>query len=359
MNIVNINLTNKNYPINIGFDIFKKENIFYPLKVGKKSVLITNENIDPLWKNIVYDYLTKSGIKVSTIVIKDGEKYKNLNMVNSIITSLLHANHTRDTILIALGGGVIGDLTGFIASIYQRGVNFIQIPTTLLSQVDASIGGKTGVNHVLGKNMIGSFWQPVSVLIDVNTLNTLPKKQLIAGLSEVIKYAIIFDYEFFCWLENNIDNILKLDKKSLLYCITKCCKLKKKIIIEDEYDFGNRALLNFGHTFGHAIETHLGYNNILHGEAISIGMMIATHISEILGYLKHDQVLRIQNILQHTGLPIKNSKNMNISSYYSYIERDKKNIDGNITFILPISIGKAKIFKNINKQVICSAIEKC
>lgn len=225
--------------------------------------------------------------------------------------------------------------------------------------MDASIGGKTGINHKFGKNMIGTFWQPISVWIDLNILKTLPKKQLISGLAEVIKYAIIFDKKFFKWLENNILNILKLKKKYLMYCIKKCCKLKSSIISSDEFDYGNRALLNFGHTFGHAIESYFNYEKWLHGEAVSLGMVVASYISEFLGYLKHSSVNRIINLLKKVGLPVNLPKDVSYFSYFPYIIRDKKNTNGIVKFILPLSLGKAKIFNNINKNIIIAAIKKC
>lgn len=259
--------------------------------------------------------------------------------------------------LIALGGGVIGDLTGFAAAIYQRGVRFIQIPTTLLSQVDASVGGKTGVNHLLGKNMIGSFWQPSSVIIDINFLKKLPYNELVSGMAEVIKYAIVFDEKFFHWLEENIKNLLLLDNSLIPYCIKKCCELKAKIISLDERENNFRALLNFGHTYGHAIEAHSGYGNWLHGEAISVGMVMASRASEIMGFLNKTDYKRILSLLKKTGLPIQGPKNMSAASYLPYMMRDKKVISGEIRLVLPISIGKAKIYSGIDKNVILNSIK--
>ncbi|CAL4325852.1 3-dehydroquinate synthase [Buchnera aphidicola (Protaphis terricola)] len=350
-------LGKRSYPISIGSDTIEKENIFYPLNPGNQAMLVTNKTLANLLKDKVFFNLRKSGIKIDQVIISDGEQFKTLNEVEMIISALLEKKHSRDTTLIALGGGVIGDLTGFSASIYQRGVPFIQIPTTLLSQVDASIGGKTGVNHVLGKNMIGTFWQPSSVIIDINFLKTLPYNELISGISEIIKYAIIFDESFFNWLESNIEKILVLDNDAICFCIKKCCELKSKIISLDEREKNFRALLNFGHTYGHAIEAHSGYGNWLHGEAISVGMIMASRTSELLGYLKKSEYNRILYLFKKVGLPIKGPKNMSAVSYLPYMMRDKKVISGEMRLVLPISIGKAKVFSGIDKNIILSAIK--
>ncbi|MBZ2279087.1 3-dehydroquinate synthase, partial [Buchnera aphidicola] len=263
---IQVILGKRSYPISIGSGIIKKDNIFWPLKPGNQAMLVTNKTLANLLKDQVFYHLRKSGIKVDQVVLSDGEQYKTLNEMELIISALLEKKHARDTTLIALGGGVIGDITGFAASVYQRGVNFIQIPTTLLSQVDASVGGKTAINHLLGKNMVGSFWQPSSVIIDIDCLNTLPHNELISGMAEVIKYAIILDSAFFSWLEEHVEKVLELHHKYISYCIKKCCTLKAKLISVDEREKNLRALLNLGHTYGHAIEVHAGYGSWLHGE---------------------------------------------------------------------------------------------
>jgi len=350
-------LGKRSYPIKIGSGIIKEDNIFWPLKPGDQAMLVTNKTLANLLKDKVFYHLRKSGIKIDQVILSDGEQYKTLNEMEVIISALLEKKHTRDTTLIALGGGVIGDLTGFAASVYQRGVRFIQIPTTLLSQVDASVGGKTSVNHLFGKNMIGSFWQPSSVIIDVDCLKTLPYNQLVSGMAEVIKYAIIFDESFFSWLEENIETILSLDYKAISYCIKKCCELKAKLISLDEREKNFRALLNLGHTYGHAIEVHAGYGNWLHGEAISAGIVMAARTSELLGNLEKNDFKRILMLLKRTGLPIKGPKNMSAASYIPYMMRDKKVISGEIRLVLPLSIGKAEIYSNIDKNIILSAIK--
>jgi len=350
-------LGKRTYPINIGSRIIQKDNIFFPLKSGNQAMLVTNKTLANLFKDKILFYLRKAGIKIDQIIISDGEQHKTLNEMELVISALLEKQHTRDTTLIALGGGVIGDLTGFVASVYQRGVSFIQIPTTLLAQVDASIGGKTSVNHLLGKNMIGSFWQPSSVIIDIDFLTTLPRNQLVSGIAEVIKYAIIFDKEFFYWLEDNIEKILSLDHNSVSYCIKKCCEFKSKLVSSDERENNLRSLLNLGHTYGHAIEAHAGYGSWLHGEAISVGMVMAARTSKKLGYLKESDFIRIVNLLKRSFLPITGPKNMSASSYIPYMMRDKKVIAGDIRLVLPLSIGKVKVYSNIDKNVILTAIK--
>ncbi|NIG99318.1 MAG: 3-dehydroquinate synthase [Buchnera aphidicola (Periphyllus acericola)] len=350
-------LKEKSYPIVIGLDLFKKNHLLSYFKKKKRYILITNKTLLKLWIKKIERFFNSNNIKIEIISIPDGECYKSLQEANNIITELLKKDCGRDTILIAFGGGVIGDLTGFVASVYQRGIEFIQIPTTLLSQVDASVGGKTGVNHTLGKNMIGTFWQPKYVIIDLLFLSTLSQRELSSGFSEVVKYSIIFDKLFFLWLENNYLNLLKLDKKCLLYCIYKCCKLKSEIVILDEKEKSCRALLNFGHTYGHAIESFMGYKNFLHGEAVSIGMILASRTSEILGFLKKNVTERIIFLLKNFNLPVYPPNDMPLKSYIFYMKKDKKNFLNNINLILPHKIGIVKIYKKIDKKVILSVIK--
>ncbi|MCW5197469.1 3-dehydroquinate synthase [Buchnera aphidicola] len=353
-----VNLKKNKYPIIIGYKLFNKDYILKYFKHKKKYIVITNNTLLNLWKKYFYKYLKKSHIFVDIISIPDGENYKSLNEVNNIITRLLTKNYGRDSILIAFGGGVIGDLTGFIASIYQRGIEFIQIPTTLLAQVDASVGGKTGVNHNLGKNMIGSFWQPKYVIIDLFFLFSLPKKEFLSGFSEVIKYAVIFDKKFFSWIENNFNKLKNLDKNTLLYCIYKCCKLKAKIVLLDEKEKNCRALLNLGHTYGHAIESYMNYKNLLHGEAVSMGIVLALETSYIIGILKKNVLHRIIKLLKCFNLPVLPPKNMPALSYILYMKKDKKNILSKIRLVLPSHIGLVKIYNNISQEIIISAIKK-
>ncbi|QJC33809.1 3-dehydroquinate synthase [Enterobacteriaceae endosymbiont of Donacia provostii] len=346
-----------NYPIVIDFNLFEKK-IFFPfLKKGDSILIITNQKVFSLYFKKIFNQFINIGLKINHIILPDGEQYKTLVTVNIIFTSLLKNLHSRDTTLIALGGGVIGDITGFAASVYQRGVKYIQIPTTLLSQIDSSIGGKTAVNHDLGKNMIGSFYQPKMVLINLSCLYTLSKREFSAGLAEIVKYSIIFDKKFFIWLENNIDELFNLNKNKIIYCIHKCCKLKSKIISEDEYEKNKRALLNLGHTYAHAIETELGYGKWLHGEAVAIGIIIATLTSKKLNLLKNSEdIIKIINLLKKCKLPIKLPNSMNAHKFLKHIYRDKKNKQKNINLILPIKIGKVLIYKNVSEKVIIDVI---
>lgn len=282
MERITVTLGERSYPITIAAGLFNDPASFLPLKAGDQAMLVTNETLAPLYLDRVRHLLEQAGVKVDSVILPDGEQYKSLTVLDTVFTALLQKPHGRDTTLLALGGGVVGDLTGFAAASYQRGVRFIQIPTTLLSQVDSSVGGKTAVNHPLGKNMIGAFYQPASVVVDLDCLKTLPERELASGLAEVIKYGIILDGEFFTWLEENMDALLRLDGPALAYCIRRCCELKAEVVAADERETGLRALLNLGHTFGHAIEAEMGYGNWLHGEAVAAGMVMAARASERL-----------------------------------------------------------------------------
>ncbi|CAL4324304.1 3-dehydroquinate synthase [Buchnera aphidicola] len=354
---ISVSLKKKSYSIIIGFKIFKKSDFLFYFSKNKRYFLITNNTLLSIWAKKILQIFKKNNINIDIIVISDGEIYKKIEQVDYIIKELLKKNCSRNDVLVAFGGGVIGDITGFVASIYQRGISFIQIPTTLLAQVDASIGGKTGVNHALGKNMIGTFWQPKVVIIDLFFLSTLSKRELLSGFSEVIKYAISFDKKFFIWLEKTFFRLINLEKKSLLYCVKKCCKIKAKIVSLDEKEKNLRALLNFGHTYGHAIESCTNYKNFLHGEAISIGMILSARTAEILGILEISQVKKIISLLNKFQLPIFFPKKIPLLNYISYMKRDKKNSYGKIKLILPFKIGLVKIYDNIKEEVILSSIK--
>lgn len=267
--------------------------------------------------------------------------------------------HGRDTTLVALGGGVVGDLTGFAAASYQRGVRFIQVPTTLLSQVDSSVGGKTAVNHPLGKNMIGAFYQPASVVVDLDCLKTLPPRELASGLAEVIKYGIILDGAFFNWLEENLDALLRLDGPAMAYCIRRCCELKAEVVAADERETGLRALLNLGHTFGHAIEAEMGYGNWLHGEAVAAGMVMAARTSERLGQFSSAETQRIITLLKRAGLPVNGPREMSAQAYLPHMLRDKKVLAGEIRLILPLAIGKSEVRSGVSHELVLNAIADC
>ena len=355
---VNVELQERRYPILIGNGLLQDERS-YPVKRGERVMIVTNPTVAQFYLDTVTFALKKRGCEVDHVLLPDGEKYKTLESLNLIFTALLQGNHGRDTTIIALGGGVIGDVAGFAAASYQRGVRLIQIPTTLLSQVDSSVGGKTAVNHELGKNMIGAFYQPSMVIIDTHTLGTLPKREVNAGLAEVIKYGAILDYEFFEWLEAHIDELVALNNESLQHCIARCCQIKADVVARDETEKGDRALLNLGHTFGHAIETHLGYGNWLHGEAVSTGMMIAAALSEQLGDISVADVSRLEKLLARANLPTLSPDSMQPEDYLPHMMRDKKVLAGKLRLVLLKSLGQAYIATDTDKDLVLNAIKRC
>ena len=355
---VNVELQERRYPILIGNGLLQDERS-YPVKRGERVMIVTNPTVAQFYLDTVTFALKKRGCEVDHVLLPDGEKYKTLESLNLIFTALLQGNHGRDTIIIALGGGVIGDVAGFAAASYQRGVRLIQIPTTLLSQVDSSVGGKTAVNHELGKNMIGAFYQPSMVIIDTHTLGTLPKREVNAGLAEVIKYGAILDYEFFEWLEAHIDELVALNNESLQHCIARCCQIKADVVARDETEKGDRALLNLGHTFGHAIETHLGYGNWLHGEAVSTGMMMAASLSEQLGDISVADVSRLEKLLARANLPTLSPDSMQPEDYLPHMMRDKKVLAGKLRLVLLKSLGQAYIVTDTDKDLVLNAIKRC
>lgn len=356
INRLRVNLNNRSYFIYIGSKILHTKNFFFILPLLSRCVLVTNEflynilELEKDKKNSIFQKIEKK------IIIKDTENKKNLDSVNIIISYLLKHSLGRDTILIAFGGGIIGDIVGFCASIYQRGIEFFQIPTTLLSQVDASIGGKTGVNHLLGKNMIGTFWQPKYVITDSYFLKYLPKKHIISGMSEIIKYAIISDKSFFYWLEKNHPFVVSLSSLELLYCINRCCEIKSKIIEEDETERNVRVFLNLGHSFAHAIETYTGYNSWMHGEAVSVGISMASYFSYVLGFLSKEKLFRIIRLLRAVGLPIYGPSDMQAHHYLSIMLRDKKTLHGKMRFVLPVKIGKVKLYTHVDDEILLNSI---
>lgn len=333
---IDLDLDDRSYPIFIGQTLLGNSELLTPFIKGSRVFIVTNTTVDPLYSQKVLDSL--SSYNASAVVLPDGEEYKTLDTVNSIFTALLEEAADRQTTLVALGGGVVGDITGFAAACYQRGIPFIQIPTTLLAQVDSSVGGKTGVNHTLGKNMIGAFYQPQAVIIDTDTLTTLDDRQFRAGIAEVIKYGLVFDAEFFSWLESNIDALLAQNVEALSYAIDISCRRKADIVALDEKESGARALLNLGHTFGHAIETSMGYGNWLHGEAVAAGMCMAARFSHSLGRLNNEQVLATENLIKRFGLPT-HSANIPTAEFIKLMTRDKKTRDGVINLILLDDVG--------------------
>ncbi|HEX4503583.1 MAG TPA: 3-dehydroquinate synthase [Scandinavium sp.] len=359
MERLTVTLGERSYPITIAAGLFNDPASFLPLKSGDQAMLVTNETLAPVYLDKVRSVLEQAGVKVDSVIIPDGEQYKTLAVMDTVFTALLQKPHGRDTTLVALGGGVVGDLTGFAAASYQRGVRFIQVPTTLLSQVDSSVGGKTAVNHPLGKNMIGAFWQPVNVVIDLDCLRTLPARELSSGLAEVIKYGIILDAEFFSWLENNIEALMALDETAMAYCIRRCCELKAEVVAADERETGLRALLNLGHTFGHAIEAEMGYGNWLHGEAVAAGMVMAAHTSERLGQFEAKDTQRIIALLERAKLPVSGPREMSPDAYLPHMMRDKKVLAGDMRLVLPLSIGKSEVRGGVAHDVVLGAIADC
>ncbi|MEY8712872.1 3-dehydroquinate synthase [Mangrovibacter phragmitis] len=354
-----VTLGERSYPITIASGLFNESASFWPLKSGEQVMLVTNETLAPLYLDRVRHMLEQAGVNVDVVILPDGEQYKSLSVLDSVFTALLEKPHSRDTTLVALGGGVIGDLTGFAAASYQRGVRFIQVPTTLLSQVDSSVGGKTAVNHPLGKNMIGAFYQPASVVIDIDCLKTLPPRELASGLAEVIKYGIILDADFFNWLENNLDALVALDPVVMSYCIRRCCELKAEVVAADERESGQRALLNLGHTFGHAIEAEMGYGNWLHGEAVSAGMVMAARTAQRLGQFSEADTVRIITLLKRAGLPVTGPKSMEPAAYMPHMMRDKKVLAGELRLVLPLAIGKSEVRAGVAHDLVLSAITDC
>lgn len=341
MQTLHLDLGERSYPIFIGQGLLQQAQLVTPYIHGKSAVVVSNTTVAPLYLNAVTALLT--GLKHSAVILPDGEAYKNLDTLNQIYTHLLENKADRKTTLLALGGGVVGDMCGYAAASYQRGVNFIQIPTTLLAMVDSSVGGKTGVNHPLGKNMIGAFHQPKAVVIDTDTLNTLADRELSAGLAEVIKYGLIRDADFLHWLDAHMDELLARDPEALTYAIYRSCQHKADVVAADERESGQRALLNLGHTFGHAIEAGMGYGQWLHGEAVATGMVMAAELSQQLGWLSGDDVAYVRYLLQRARLPVDPPPQLAGDAFMRYMAVDKKVLDGTLRLVLMRSLGEAVV----------------
>ncbi|RUR39396.1 3-dehydroquinate synthase [Vreelandella populi] len=339
---LDVALGERSYPIHIGAGLLGDPEAVTPYLAGKQVMVVTNETIAPLYLEALCANLPDD-IELRTLILPDGEQYKTIEQVNRIWDALLEAGFNRRCTLVALGGGVIGDMVGYAAASYQRGVAFIQVPTTLLSQVDSSVGGKTGVNHPLGKNMIGAFWQPKAVLIDIATLATLPDRELSAGLAEVIKYGLIRDKVFLGWLEDNMAALRQIDPETVSEAIARSCQIKADIVADDETEQGVRALLNLGHTFGHAIEAHQGYGNWLHGEAVGAGMAMAAALSERLGFISAAELARTQAVIDSAGLPLAAPANMSSNDFITRMRLDKKNVDARLRLVLLNALGDACI----------------
>jgi len=357
MNTLHVDLADRSYPIHIGPGLLNDPELLRPCIAGSRAAVVTNTTVGPLYLDRVLRLL-RAWNPIS-VVLPDGEAHKTLAVLNDIFTALLEARCDRQTTLVALGGGVVGDMTGFAAATYQRGVPFIQIPTTLLAQVDSSVGGKTGVNHPLGKNMIGAFHQPRCVIIDTDTLATLPDNELSAGLAEVIKYGLIGDPEFFGWLEQNMDRLLARDAGALAYAIERSCADKARVVAADERETGSRALLNLGHTFGHAIETGVGYGNWLHGEAVAAGLCMAADLARRLGWLGSDEQARIEALVRRARLPTRAPHALGSARLRELMNVDKKVEAGRLRLVLPKGLGQSVITAEVPPQVLQDTLEHC
>ncbi|MBS1144231.1 MAG: 3-dehydroquinate synthase [Proteobacteria bacterium] len=353
---LSVALGDRSYPIYIGSELLGRSELIGPFIKQKKALVVTNTTVAPLYLASLEAALIQAGIEPISVVLPDGEQFKNWETLNLIFDALLGARCERGTTLIALGGGVVGDMGGFAAACYQRGMPFIQVPTTLLSQVDSSVGGKTAINHPMGKNMIGAFYQPQLVLADISTLNTLPDRELKAGLAEVIKYGLIRDVNFLVWLEGNLGSLLARDPDALGFAIRRSCANKAEVVAADEKETGERALLNLGHTFGHAIETGMGYGEWLHGEAVAAGTLIAAELSCKLGWLNEASVGRIEDLFVRAGLPVKAPK-LGVAKYLELMSHDKKVQEGRLRLVLLESIGKAVVSDLASTEQIAAAIE--
>ena len=345
-----VDLAERSYPIYIGSDLLGCKEILAKHIVGKQVAIISNQTVAPLYLKKLEAAL--DGYTLATVILPDGETYKNWETLQLIFDGLLGARFDRKSTLIALGGGVIGDMAGFAAACYQRGINFIQIPTTLLSQVDSSVGGKTGINHPLGKNMVGAFYQPQAVLIDIASLATLPGRELRAGLAEVIKYGLICDPQFLGWLESNLGKILALDPAAVTETILQSCTAKARVVALDERESGLREILNLGHTFGHAIETHMGYGVWLHGEAVAAGTVMALEMSRRLGYISAEDRDRGIRLLQRADLPVVPPADMTAAHFIEHMAVDKKVQAGRVRFVLLKELGNAVVVGDYPEEIL-------
>lgn len=356
MQTLQVELAERSYPIHIGNNLLGQAGLITPHLKRKQVAVVTNTTVAPLYLDKLTSTLQSAGVSVIPVILPDGEAYKNGETLNLIYDALLQHRCERSTTLIALGGGVIGDMTGYAAATYLRGVPFIQIPTTLLSQVDSSVGGKTGINHPLGKNMIGAFYQPQLVLADIDTLKTLPARELSAGVAEVIKYGLIRDQDFFDWLEANMAALMLLDPAVTSQAIYRSCLNKAQVVAADEHENGERATLNLGHTFGHAIENGMGYGVWLHGEAVAAGTMLAADLSQRMGWLNAQQVERMEAIFKAANLPLQAPK-LGADKYLDLMGLDKKVVDGKIRLVLQQGIGKSVVTSDYDPALLRQTLE--
>ncbi|MBV5308699.1 3-dehydroquinate synthase [Chromatium okenii] len=356
MHTLRVELGSRSYPIHIGSGLLSDPALYRPHLAGAQVLIVTNETVAPLYLAALRSALT--GVTVREVILPDGEQYKTLEVWNQIFDALLTARMSRDCTVIALGGGVIGDMAGFAAACYQRGVAFIQVPTTLLAQVDSSVGGKTGVNHPLGKNMIGAFYQPRAVIADTATLATLPQRELSAGLAEVLKYGFIRDAAFLDWLEAQLPALLAREPAALAHAIRRSCEVKAEIVAADEHESGQRALLNFGHTFGHAIETGTGYGNWLHGEAVGAGMVLAAELSARLGWLTAEALARVRRVIAAAGLPVAPPSDLSAERFLELMAVDKKVLNGQLRLVLLQQLGTAVVTGEVAPELLRATLDK-
>jgi 3-dehydroquinate synthase len=356
MHTLHVELGERSYPIYIGRDLLNDPQLLGAHLTGSQVVVVTNETVSPLYLDRLLAILGERAL-VTEVILPDGEQFKNLETLNQIFDRMMHDRHNRSTTMIALGGGVVGDITGFAAACYQRGVNFIQVPTTLLSQVDSSVGGKTAVNHPLGKNMIGAFYQPQAVLIDINTLHTLSPREFAAGLAEVVKYGLICDLPFYRWLQEQTPRLLAREEAALAEAIERSCSSKAAVVAADEREGGLRAILNLGHTFGHAIETAQGYGKWLHGEAVAVGMLMAMELSARRGWIEPAEVVAFRDLLRVINLPVAPPADMTPGQYLDLMGRDKKVIDGRLRLVLLRGMGEACIVDDASEEELVSLLE--
>jgi len=356
MHRLNVDLGDRSYPIFIGAGLLNNSELIQPYIKGKTTAIVSNTTIAPLYLKKIHQFT--SNHKNTDVILPDGEEFKTMDTLGQVHTEMLTARCDRKTTLIALGGGVVGDISGFAAASYQRGINFIQVPTTLLSMVDSSVGGKTGVNHPLGKNMIGAFHQPQCVIIDTETLNTLDDRQLSAGIAEIIKYGYINDLSFIDWLDENMDKLMKRDPAALAYAIKRSCEHKAAIVAADEKEAGQRALLNLGHTFGHAIETGLGYGKWLHGEAVAAGMIMAAELSKEHGWITANDITGMRQLLKKANLPTEPPTEITGKRFHELMSIDKKVQDGVLNLILMKSMGESFITSDFDKQALTKVLDQ-
>jgi 3-dehydroquinate synthase len=355
MRTLNVELAERSYPIYIGQNLLDDGDLFKRHVDSRQVMILTNDRVAPLYLDRVKAHF--SDREVGVVVLPDGEKYKTLDSANVVYDELLALRFSRTAHLVALGGGVIGDLGGFVAATYQRGIPFVQVPTTLLSQVDSSVGGKTAVNHPRGKNMIGAFYQPKCVIADMKTLDTLEDRELSAGLAEVIKYGLIRDLPFLEWLETHIESLLRREGDPLAEAVERSCWNKAEVVSRDERETGERATLNLGHTFGHAVETGLGYGAVLHGEAVAIGTCQAADLSERLGYLDPVDVARVISILERAKLPVRPPAALGVEDFLSHMAVDKKNVDGKLRLILLRALGEATLPMGVEVELLKQTLQ--